>query len=142
MGDKKPSTAQQIAQAIMTFQRECTGRAPESVSVLLGGETLVVTLHEALSPAEKELARTPDGAAHVREFHRQLFQTSAGMLHLELKRILGIEIKEAAVEIEPATGRIVEVFPSGTLVQVFHLAQTVEMQTCKVTRTVNPFKAM
>jgi len=55
------------AQAAIAFEQRRTGRphAPSSVTVVLSEGTLVITLHEALSPAEKELARTPAGAAQV-----------------------------------------------------------------------------
>src|ERR1700735_3503618 len=41
---------------------------PKSVSVVLSGETLVVTLHGALSPAEQAMAQSPEGAAKEQEF--------------------------------------------------------------------------
>ncbi len=63
--------AEQIAQVAMAFQRQQTGHEPKAVSVVFGGDTLVVTLHGALSPAERAMARSPEGAAKVREFHRQ-----------------------------------------------------------------------
>ena len=50
-----------------------TGHVPKSVTVVLSESTLVITLHGALSPAEKALAKSPAGAAQVQEFHRQLF---------------------------------------------------------------------
>ena len=69
-----PTMAQQVAQAISVFQEQRTGYPPKAVTVVLSDDTLVVTLHEALSPAEKALARTPEGAVQVQEFHRQLFK--------------------------------------------------------------------
>src|SRR5208283_1839738 len=101
MSDIPTSVAEKIAKAAIAFQRECTGSVPESVTVLLGDDTLVVTLHEAFTPAEKEMARSPDGAERVREYHRQLFQNSAGALHQEIKRILGVEVRASTIEMEP-----------------------------------------
>jgi uncharacterized protein YbcI len=92
----------------------------------MSGDTLVITLHGALSPAEKALARSPEGAAQVNEFHRQLFATSSQALREEIKRITGVEVREAAAEVEAATGTVVKVFTTGTVVQVFLLAHTVE----------------
>jgi uncharacterized protein YbcI len=43
-------------------------------------DTLIVTLHEALSPAEQALAQSPEGAANLREYHQQLFRNSVGSL--------------------------------------------------------------
>src|SRR5580693_8987069 len=75
-----PTMAQQIAEAATAFQQERTGRAPKSVSVVLSGDTLVVTLHGALSPAEQAMARSAEGAAKVQEFHRQLFHNASNTL--------------------------------------------------------------
>jgi uncharacterized protein YbcI len=95
------------------------------VTVVLSGETLVITLHGALSPAEKVLAQSPAGAAQVQEFHRQLFNTSADVLRGEIKRITGVHVCELATEIEPTTGTVVKAFTTGTVVQVFLLAEDV-----------------
>jgi uncharacterized protein YbcI len=83
---------------------------------------LVVTLHGALSPAEQALARSPEGAAKVQEFHRQLFNNAADTLRLEIKRITGMDVREATAQVEPRTGAVVQVFTSGTMVQVFLLS--------------------
>ena len=77
MNQSKSTMAQQIAQAAIAFEQRRTGHLPHSVTVVLSGETLVITLHGALSPAEKALARSPAGAAQVQEFHRELFNNSS-----------------------------------------------------------------
>ena len=117
-----PTMAQQIAQAATAFQQQRTGHMPKSVSVVLSGDTLVVTLHEALSPAEKALARTAEGAVQVQEFHRQLFKSSSDSLRQEIRRITGVAVGEAAAEVETTTGAVVHAFTTGTMVQVFQLA--------------------
>ena len=117
-----PTMAQQVAQAVSAFQHRQTGYAPKAVTVVLSEDTVVVTLHEALSPAEKALARTAEGALQVQEFHRQLFKNSANLLRQEIKRITGVAVGEAAAEIETTTGAVVHAFTSGTMVQVFQLA--------------------
>ena len=121
--------AQQVAQAARLLQEQRTGHAPRAVTVVLSEDTLVVTLHEALSPAEKLLARTPDGAAQVQEFHRQLFQSSVELLRQEIKRITGVAVCEAAVEVETLTGAVVHAFTSGTMVQVFRLDGSIPADT-------------
>lgn len=117
--------AQQVARAVMAFQQKTTGHAPKAVTVVLSQDTLVVTLHEALSPAEKDMAKNPEGAARVQEFHRQLFRNSSQTLRDEIKRITGVEVREAVAEIEPLTGAVVQAFTSSATVQVFRLAQNV-----------------
>lgn len=129
--DKTKSTmAQQIAQAAIAFEQRRTGNyVPKSVTVVLSEGTLVITLHEALSPAERELAKTPAGAAQVQEFHRQLFASSSASLRQEISRITGMEVREATAEVEPASGAVVQAFTTGTVVQVFILAGTAPTET-------------
>ena len=120
-----PSVAQQIAQAAIAFQQQRTGHEPKSAAVVLSGDTLLITLHGALSPAEKVLSQSAAGAARVQEFHQQLFANSANELRQEIKRITGVEVREATTEVETTTGTVVQVFTTGTMVQVFSLAQGV-----------------
>lgn len=121
--DKETGTvAEQIARAICDFQRESTGHTPTAVSVVLSHDTLVITLHEALTPAEKAMAKDAGGAAQLQEFHRQLFASSSESLRHEINRITGRQVREAAAKVEPTSGSIVHAFTTGTTVQVFLLA--------------------
>jgi uncharacterized protein YbcI len=110
MNQPPPTVAQQIARAASAFEQERTGHAPRSVTVLLGDNTLVVTLHGALSPAEQALTRSTAGAAQVQEFHRQLFSNSCEPLRQEIKRITGVEVRGATADVETTTGTVVQVF--------------------------------
>ena len=124
-----PTMAEQVAQAVSIFQQRRTGYPPKAVTVVLSDDTLVVTLHEALSPAEKALANTPEGAVQVQEFHRQLFKNSVDLLRQEIKRITGVAVGEAAAEVETTTGAVVHAFTTGTMVQVFQLAGNISAET-------------
>jgi uncharacterized protein YbcI len=123
MSKSQATMAQQIARAAIAFEQRRTGNhVPKSVTVVLSEGTLVITLHEALSPAERALAQSPAGAAQMQEFHRQLFASSSDSLRQEIKRITGMEVREATAEIEPVSGAVVQAFTTGTVVQVFLLA--------------------
>jgi hypothetical protein len=89
--------ARSVAQAARTFERQRTGHAKD-----------------------------PDGAAPLQEFHRHLFATSAASLRADIERISGVKVREAGAEVEPSTGSVVKVFTTGTIVQVFLLADSVE----------------
>ena len=117
--------AEQVAQAAKDLQHERTGHAPKAVTVVLSEDTLVITMHDALTPAEKALALNSVGASQVREFHRQLFLASADALRKEIKRITGRDVCEAAAEVVPATGTVVHAFTTGNVVQVFLLSEVV-----------------
>jgi len=120
-----PKMAERIAHAASAFEYRRTGHAPKSVTVVLSEDTLVITLHGALSPAEKALAGSPTGAAQFQEYHRQLFNNSSDSLRKEIKRITGVAVREATAEVEPNTGTVVQAFTTGTVVQVFLLARGV-----------------
>lgn len=122
MNGTQLSITQQIAEVAKTLQQQRTGFAPGEVTVVLDEDTLVVTLHDALTPAEKTLAQSAAGAAQVQEFHRQLFSNSSESMRQEIKRITGREVREAAAEIETATGTVVHAFTTGAMVQVLLLA--------------------
>ena len=121
--------AQQIARAAAVLEVQRTGIAPTAITVVLGEGTLVITLQGALSPAEKAMAMTPEGAAKVQELHRQLFNTSAEPLRKEIKQITGVAVAEASAETEVTTGTAVQVFTSGAMVQVFLMAGKVPTET-------------
>lgn len=124
--------AQQIAEAAGVFEQRRTGLLPKSVTVVQGEGTLVVTLHGALSPAEQALAQSPAGAAQVQEFHRQLFANASDALRREIKRITGMEVREATAEVETTTGTVVAVFTTGTVVHVYLLAHGVPTEAWNV----------
>jgi uncharacterized protein YbcI len=129
MNDLESTMAERVAQAAFAFERQRTGHDPGSVSVVLSENTLVITLHGVLSPAEIALARTPGGAARVQEFHRQLFASASDPFRQEIERITGVEVRNAAAEVDQTTGTIVAVFTTGTTVQVFLLARNVPAGT-------------
>ncbi len=135
MPTSQSTMAEQVANAAISFQFERTGHAPRAATVVLSGDTLVITLHEALSQAERMLASSPEGAASVQEFHRQLFATSSDSLRREIKRITGVQVREAAVEIELQSGTVVHAFTSGTMVQVFQLTQGISNEAWNMTVT-------
>lgn len=123
------SMAQQVARAAIDFEKKRTGHSPQSVTVVLSDNTLMITLHGALSPAEKALAQSPAGAAQVQDFHSRLFTSAADSLRREIKRITGVEVRESVAEVEPTTGTVVHAFTTGTVVQVFLLAGDVPSET-------------
>ena len=138
MNKPQSTMAQQVTEAVRAFQQNATGHAPKAITVVLSEDTLVVTLHEALSQAEKVLAKTPAGAAQIQEFHRQLFFISSKSLREEIKRITGVEVWEAVEGSEPSTGASVLCLASGTMVQVFQLVHGIPADTWNGNNVNNP----
>jgi uncharacterized protein YbcI len=130
MNNSKSNMAERIAQAAIAFEQRRTGNhVPKSVTVVLSEGTLVITLHDALSPAERAMAKSPAGAARMQEFHRQLFASASEALRREIKKITGMDVREATAEVEPASGAVVQAFTTGTVVQVFLLPGNLQADT-------------
>jgi uncharacterized protein YbcI len=58
-----------------------------------------------------------------------LFTSSCDSLRQEIKRITGVEVREATTEVETTTGTLVQVFTTGTMVQVFLMARGIPEET-------------
>ena len=129
MGKLNSTMARQIAEAASVFEEQRTGNKPKAVTVVLSDTTLVITLHGALSEAETALAKSPAGAAQIQDFHRQLFASASESLRQEIRRITGVEVREATAEVEPTTGTVVGVFTTGTTVQVYLLAHAMPAES-------------
>ena len=123
MNELESTVSKQLTELARTLQEQRTGHAPTAVTVVLNEGTLVFTLHDALTPAERALAKSPAGASRVQEFHRQLFANCMDEMRNEISRITGHQVREAAAEIETATGTVVHAFTTGAMVQVFLLSR-------------------
>lgn len=66
--------AEQIAVAVIAFQQQLTGHKPKAVTVVISGETLVVTLHR---PRGKDLADKQE-LMQVRHFLERSGTVAAG----------------------------------------------------------------
>ncbi len=120
-----PSVAQQIAQAASAFERRRTGHTPQSVAVILSENTLVITLHGALSPAERRWPKTRPAPPKCRSFIGSCLSTPPTRCAKRSRELPGVEVREATAEVEPTSGTVVQVFTTGTVVQVFLLASGV-----------------
>jgi uncharacterized protein YbcI len=130
--------AEQIGRAACIFEQQRTGLVPQSVAVVQSDGALVITLHGALSEAEKAVAKAPGGAAQLQAYHRELFASASQALRDEIKRITGVEVREAAAEIEPGTGAVVAVFTTGTVVQVYLLARSIPAEVWDASPAIAP----
>ena len=129
MDQSKATMAQQLGHAASAFEQQRTGPVPKAVRGVLSEDTLVITLRGALSPAEKAQSQSPAGAAQMQEFHRQLFANAADALRQEIQRITGVAVRAARAEVETVTGAVMQLFATGTVVQVFRLARSVPAAT-------------
>ena len=131
MNESKSTMAQQNAQAAIAFEQRRTGNhVPKSVTVVLSEGTPGDHAARGLVAGREGLSqKIPAGAAQMQEFHRQLFANSSDSLRQEIKRITGMEVREATAEVEPVAGAVVQAFTTGNVVQVFLLVGSIPTET-------------
>jgi len=118
----------QIADAVSAFQQQSMGRAPKTLSVFMSDDTVVVMVRDGLSPAETRLAKSPAGATQMQNYHHRLFNCSCGSLLQDIKRITGLDVREATADLETVAGAVMQVFVTGTIVYVFLLSGRIPVE--------------
>ena len=107
MHQSRGNIGQTIARAARACEERRTKHGREWVAVFLNEDTIVIALHGTLTAAEKTLARSPAGAAQVRDYHRRLFADAPATLRRKIKSVTGMEVRDTTAEVEPATGSVV-----------------------------------
>jgi uncharacterized protein YbcI len=136
---EKPSSsmAQQIAEAAGASEQLRTGHGPRSVTVVMSEETPVITLHGALSAAERALHRRRRRRRRSSTFIDSYLHTRPTRYAERSKKITGVGVSEANAEVETKTGTVVHDFTTGTMVQVFLLAHDIPADTWSGSGTVD-----
>lgn len=127
MDESGSSFSEQIARAALELEQQRTGHTPKSVTVILCDDSLVITLHGALTPAERAMAQDAAGAAQLQQLHEALFAGSSGRLRDAIQRITGLAVRDAGAGSEASA--VIRVFPTGTVVQVFLLSGRVSPES-------------
>ena len=91
MDNSRPTMAHRVAQAARASQRQRTGHAPTAVTALLSEGTLVITLHGALSPAER--AEAPRLYQSLRTARDEVLAGKRDLRRIELQAMATLAAK-------------------------------------------------
>jgi len=69
-----------IRHAIIKFEQEVMGRGPEDVKTLIVRDFIVIRLRGVLTPAERQLAKSPEGVELVKRLREKLIDQSRDKL--------------------------------------------------------------
>ena len=78
MNDSTSTVARQVAQATVTFEQEQTGHVPQSVTMILSDEMLVIALQAVLSGVVETVAESPERPVVSSTIHEHPKYTAAG----------------------------------------------------------------
>lgn len=116
--------ARRVARAAGTFHHERLGRSPSRVTVVAGGDWMVVCLQSALAPLDQIVARhCGDSAAEIERRQRAIVARSLAELRGYVYDRTGIEFVAAMVSVDPFTGSVLKTFTTTPTVDLFLLGQ-------------------
>ena len=92
--------------AVLDFQTEFMKSSYSQVQAHVYDELIYVTSARTMSvPAEKELARSPEGHELLRRFHRALFDSCQHLLQARIEQAIGAKIQNIVTDLDPEEGR-------------------------------------
>ncbi len=102
-----------IRNAIIKFEQDFMGRGPTDVRAFIVRDLVVVRLKGVLTPAERQLAKTPDGVDMVKRIRQTLIAQGRDRLVEEVSDITGAKVLGIFMDIDAQIGEKVFVFTVG-----------------------------
>lgn len=99
-----------IRNAIIRFEQEFLGRGPDDVRAFLVRDQVLVRLKGVLTPAERQLAKTPDGVEMVKRLRQNLIAQGRDKLMEQVTDITGTRAVGLFTDIDAQLGERVFVF--------------------------------
>ena len=100
----------QIGEAVIKFEREYMGRGPVETKAYIIKDMIFVRLKGVLTPAEKQLTKSIEGAELIKKTRMQLLEGARALLESMVLEIAGCQIKSLHTDISTKTGERVIIF--------------------------------
>ena len=106
----KGQTEAKISEAVIKFEKEFMGRGPrETVSYIIK-DAIFIRLKGVLTPAEEQLAKTPEGAKLIKNARIELLWSGRALLGKIVYDITDCEVTSMHSDICTKTGEKIIVF--------------------------------
>jgi uncharacterized protein YbcI len=102
-----------IRNALIKFEQDFMGRGPTDVRAFIVRDLVVIRLKGVLTPAERQLAKTPDGVDMVKRIRQTLIAQGRDRLVKEVSDITGAKVLGIFMDIDAQIGEKVFVFTVG-----------------------------
>jgi len=106
----KGETEGAIRNAIIKFEQEFMGRGPSDVRAFIVRDLVVVRLKGVLTPAERQLAKTPEGVDMVKRIRQTLIAQGRDRLFEQVADIIKAKVLALFMDIDAQIGEKVFVF--------------------------------
>lgn len=100
----------QICSSIKSFEKEHMGRGPKETKVYIIEDMVFVRLTGVLTPAEKQLAKSEQGADLIKRSRVELLESSRYLLEKIITDITGLCVTSLHTDISTKTGERVIIF--------------------------------
>ena len=109
-GPSKGETESAIRNAIIKFEQEFMGRGPTDVKAFILRDMVLVRLSGVLTPAERQLAKSPDGVEMVKQMRQNLICQGRERLCKQIGEITGDQVTGLFTDIDTQIGERVIIF--------------------------------
>lgn len=102
-----------ISRAIIGFEKEYMGRGPDETKSYIIEDMVLVRLRGVLTPAEQQLANTPESASGrslIKQVRRELLEKGRALLETIISDITGRNVATLHTDISTRTGERVIIF--------------------------------
>lgn len=100
-----PGSTSDLANAvrglIYGFEAKYLSRNPRRIGVYILADVLVVRVHGILSPAERQLASSPDGRMLMRQLLLKEIEELRDVFTFELQSVTGVAVLGVSVDLDP-----------------------------------------
>ena len=100
----------QISEALIKFEKEHMGRGPTEAKTYIMEDVVFVRLKGVLTPAEKQLAKRPEGKVLIKRVRVQLLEDSRSLLKNVIQELTKAKVISMHTDISTRTGERVIIF--------------------------------
>ncbi len=99
-----------ISEAIIKFEKDYMGRGPTETKAYIIKDMVLVRLRGVLTPAEEQLAKSPEGADLIKKTRVRLLENARLLLETMVAEISGCQVQSLHTDISTKTGERVIIF--------------------------------
>ena len=106
----KGQVESRISEAIIKFVKDYMGRGPTETKAYIIKDMVLVRLKGVLTPAEEQLAKSPEGADLIKKTRVRLLESARLLLETMVAEISGCQVQSLHTDISTKTGERVIIF--------------------------------
>lgn len=110
MNKTKGQVEAEISNALIQFEKDYKGRGPEETKTIIVEDMILVRLKGVLTPAERQLAKNPEGMNLIKKVRSNLLEQGKGMIIDAVEKITGLKVLTLHTDISTKTGERVIIF--------------------------------